>query len=145
MRDAPISGTRRTLASGGDHSQIGFWLLRFSVSESDDNQVHRQRLHRKSGVERGEPPSADESLTWSPNIAPCARFRARVIGVAFWVAAWRPPVNDSSKRRPLVNPEGKRWRATPYRPERMLEQIVLLLILACGVGLLSLGTIRIIG
>lgn len=68
-----------------------------------------------------------------------------IIGLAFCVVAWRPPANDPSKRRPLANPEGKRWRATPYRPERKLEQILRLLMLAFGVGLLILGTIRIIG
>lgn len=68
-----------------------------------------------------------------------------IIGVAFCVVAWRPPENDPSKRRTLLNPEGKRWRATPYRPDRKMEQIVRLLMLAFGVALLILGTIRTVG
>lgn len=68
-----------------------------------------------------------------------------IIGVAFCVVAWRPPANHSSTRRPLATPEGKRWRATPYRPEGKPEQIVRLLMLAFGVVLLTLGAIRIMG
>ena len=66
-----------------------------------------------------------------------------ILGVAFCVVAWRPPVRDPSVRRTWWNPERKRLQARPWSSGPRSERIIRVMMFAFGCGMLVLTALKI--